>query len=130
MKTIKQAYHIASSLEEVWKALTDPKSIEAWGGGPAKMKASEGYKFSLWGGSIWGKNLEVSDQKKLVQEWWSSDEPKWTQPSKVTFNLSFKGEKVTIDLLHEKVPDANAKDIAEGWKEYYLGPLKESLESK
>ena len=57
VKTIRQIYLINSSLEEVWKALTDPKYIDAWGGGPAKMDEKVGTKFELWGGDIHGKNI-------------------------------------------------------------------------
>lgn len=85
MKTIKQTYHIDSSLQEVWQALTNPKYINAWGGGPAKM-----------------------DDKKGTKE----------------------NDKVLIDLLHTDIPDNEAEDIEQGWKEYYLGPLKKYLENK
>jgi len=37
VKIIKQTYLVNSSLEEVWQALVNPKYINAWGGGPAKM---------------------------------------------------------------------------------------------
>jgi len=35
---------------------------------------------------------------------------------------------VRIDLLHKDVPDADAESIEQGWKEYYLGQIKEYLE--
>lgn len=127
MKTIKQTYLINSSLDEVWQALVNPKYINAWGGGPAKMTDKVGTKFEFWGGDIHGKNIEVILLKKLKQEWFSGD---WKTPSIVTFTLSEEENKVKIDLLHTDVPDNEAKDIDDGWKEYYLGPLKEYLENK
>lgn len=131
MKTIKQTYLVNSSINEVWKALTDPKYINAWGGGPAKMNENKGSRFSLWGGSIWGKNIEVIPNKKLVQEWISENESrKWEKPSIATFNLIEEKGKVKLDFVHENVPDEDYKNISEGWKDYYLGPLKKYLESK
>lgn len=129
MKTIKQTYIIKTTLEDVWKALVDPKLIESWGGGPAKMDDKPGNKFSLWGGGIWGRNLEVVTNKKLVQDWYSDEENKWEQPSKVTFTLQAEKNGVKLELIHENIPDENAEDIDEGWKDYYLGPLKNYLES-
>lgn len=126
MKTIKQTYTINASVENVWKALIDPKIIDKWGGGPAKMDDKVGTKFSLWGGEIYGKNIKVSENKELKQEWF---EGKWDKPSKVTFSLKEKGNKTEIKLLHEDVPDDEADDIDEGWKTYYLGPIKELLEN-
>lgn len=126
MKTIKQSYIIKAPLEKVWQALIDPKIIDDWGGGPAVMEDKEGFEFSIWGGDISGKNLEVITNKKLVQEWKEDD---WDNFSKVSFTLSKEGDKTKLDLLHEDIPDSEAKDIEDGWKTYYLGPLKELLEN-
>lgn len=127
MKTIQQTYLINSSLGEVWKALTDPKYINGWGGGPAKMDDKVGAEFEFWGGDIHGKNIEVISNKKLVQEWL---EKNWEKPSIVTFTLTKEKDAVKVNLLHIDIPDNEAKDINDGWKEYYLGPLKKYLEKK
>lgn len=127
MKTIKQTYFINSSLDEVWQALVNPKYINAWGGGPVKMNDKVGTKFEFWGGDIHGKNIEVIPSKKLVQEWFSGD---WKKPSIVAFTLRAEKNKVKIDLLHTDVPNNEAADIDNGWKEYYLDPLKKFLEDR
>ncbi|MGA2910783.1 MAG: SRPBCC domain-containing protein [Candidatus Microgenomates bacterium] len=124
---IKQEYLINAPIEEVWEALTEPKIIDMWGGGPAKMKAEENYEFSLWGGDIHGKNIKVAKGKTLKQEWYSG---KWQKPSIATFNLSEKGEKTKVELIHNDVPENETKDISDGWKDYYMGPLKRLLEKK
>lgn len=126
MKTIKQSYLVNASVEKVWQALVDPKMIEGWGARPAVMSEEEGKEFSLWGGDIHGKNVKVAPQKELVQEWYGGD---WEKPSLATFNLRSKDGKTQIDLLHEDVPDSEADDIDNGWKRYYLGPMKEYLEN-
>ena len=125
MKAIRQTYHVRSSLEEVWKALTNPKYIDAWGGGPAKMDDKKGTHFEFWGGDIHGKNIEVVPLKKIKQEWFAGI---WDKPSIVTFTLTQEKDAVKINLLHTDIPDNEAKDIEDGWKEYFLGPLKEYLE--
>lgn len=125
MKTIKQTYLIDASLDEVWQALVNPKYINSRGGGPAKMNDKVGSKFELWEGDIHGKNIKVVPLKKLVQEW---VEGNWKHPSIVAFTLILERGVVKIDLLHTDVPDNEAKDIAQGWKDYYLGPLKKFLE--
>ena len=127
MKTIKQTCLINSSLDEVWEALINPKYINAWGGGPSKMNDKKETRFEFWGGDIYGKNIDVIPLKKLVQEWFGGN---WKKPSIVTFALREEKDGVKIDLLHTDIPDNEAKDIEQGWKEYYLGPLKEYLENK
>jgi uncharacterized protein YndB with AHSA1/START domain len=129
-KEIKQSYLIHAPVEEVWKALVLPAYIDAWGGGPAKMTDEAGAKFSLWGGSIWGTNKEVVANKKLVQEWYSDDGGKWEAPSVVTFTLTAEDGAVRLDLEQINVPEESVQGIADGWKDFYLGPLKEYLEEE
>lgn len=125
MKTIKQKYLIKAPIEKVWQALVDPSIIDDWGGGPAEMDDKVGSDFKLWGGDIHGRNLKVTKNKQLVQEWYGGD---WDQPSRVTFTLTEKGPKTEVQLLHENVPDNEVKSIEDGWSKYYLGPLKQLLE--
>ena len=125
MKIIKQFYTINSSFNKVWDALVNPKTIDAWGGGPAKMSDEENFEFSLWGGEIFGKNIEVVKNKKLVQDWYGG---KWDKPSTLTFILKGNKNKTTVELVQEGVPENEIDDIEEGWKNYYMIPLKEFVE--
>ncbi len=125
MKTIRQTYLIKASIDKVWQALTEPKIITKWGAGKTTMDDKVGTKFTLWGGDIHGKNTKVVKNKELVQDWSSGD---WEKPSKVTFTLTPQDDGVKVDLLHEEVPDKEANEITDGWKQYYLGPLKDLLE--
>ncbi len=127
MKTIIQDYHIDAPIEKVWEALTDAQEINRWGGGPAKMDDKVGTKFSLWGGDIHGTNIEVEVFKKLVQEWYGGE---WQEPSIVTFKLEKKSSSTKIELIHENVPDKEYDEIDQGWKDYYLVPLKKYTEGK
>lgn len=129
MKTIKQTYYVHAPISEVWQALVNPTYINDWGGGNAKMTDKINKKFSLWNGSIWGKNTEVINEKKLVQEWYSdSANRQWDKPSHVTFTLHSEKDGIRIELLHSDIPEADAVSINDGWKTYYLGPLKKYLE--
>ena len=125
MKAIKQVYTINTPLEKVWRSLVDPKIIKMWGGGSVVMDDKLGTNFSLWGGEIHGTNTKVVENKELVQDWYGGD---WEKPSKVTFKISSKGGQTQIDLIHEDIPDSQVDDIEDGWKRYYLGPLKAFLE--
>lgn len=120
-----QEYEINAPIHNVWDALTNPTTIEAWGAGFADMKDTVGYEFKLWGGDIHGKNLEVISEKVLKQEWYGGN---WEKPSIVTFELEEKNKKTTLKLTQTDVPEKAIKDIEDGWKEYYLGPLKDLLE--
>ncbi len=127
MKTLKQTYEIKAPLEKVWQALVNPTIIEKWSDSSVMMDDKIGTKFSLWSGEIYGTNIKVTPNKSLDQEWFGG---KWDKPSIVTFTLSQMNNKTTIQLLQKDVPDTAAKDIAEGWKIYYLGPMKKFLEKR
>lgn len=113
-------------MEKVWQALIDPTEIDFWGASPAKMDDKVGTEFSLWDGDIHGKNTEVVENKKLVQEWFGGE---WDEPSIATFTLKETDGKTEIELNQTNVPDDEAKEIADGWKQYYLGAIKEYLEN-
>lgn len=125
MKHITQTYAIKAPLKKVWQALVDPEIITDWGGGPAKMDEKEGTEFSLWGGDIHGTNTKVVPYKLLTQDWYEGG---WVKPSRVSFTLTHKNEVTTLKLDHKDIPDDAATDIEDGWKTYYLGPMKELLE--
>lgn len=126
MKTIKKTYIINAPAERVWDALTNPSVIEKWGAGPAKMEPSEDFEFELWGGDVFGKNTKIVDKKILDQEWYGGN---WDMPSKLRFELSEENGKTALKLEQTGVPDEEAKDIDTGWDDYYLGPIKNLLES-
>lgn len=124
MKELIKEYEINATPQQVFQALTDPKIIENWSGSSATMSSKAGSKFSLWDGSIYGVNKEVTPTR-IVQDW---QEENWEKPSSVTFHISPKGRKTILELRHEGIPEKSFKSISSGWDEYYLGPLKELLE--
>jgi uncharacterized protein YndB with AHSA1/START domain len=126
MKTIKQTYRIAAPVAEVWRALVDPAVIDGWGGGPAEMSEVVNSEFSLWGGDIHGRNIEIIPEEKLVQEWYGGN---WKEPSLATFELFTEDGGTRLELIHTNVPDDEGDEIGQGWKDFYLGPIKDLLET-
>ncbi|MCR9248800.1 MAG: SRPBCC domain-containing protein [bacterium] len=126
MKTVIKTYTIASTPEDVFKALTEVPLIEAWSGSEATMDLNTGGEFSLWGGDIHGINKKISPDQ-IIQDW---KESTWPEYSLCTFNISREGSNTKLELIHENVPDQSANSIDGGWDDYYLGPLKELLENK
>jgi uncharacterized protein YndB with AHSA1/START domain len=125
--TIKQRYRIRASVQDVWRGLTDARTVEAWGGGPADITDQEGSEFKLWGGDIHGINREVIPFHSITQEWSIGDD--WNSPSVVTLTLTPDGEETQVDLLHDQLPDEEVKTVEDGWNTHFFGPLKEYLEN-
>ena len=125
MKDFKKYYNIPAPPEEVYMALTNPLSIEIWTGDKAEMTTEPGSEFSLWEGSITGKNLEFVEGKKMVQQWYFGDQE---EESIVTIILHPDKKGTSVELRHTNIPDKEYAGFAEGWDIYYFGPLREFYE--
>jgi len=84
------------------------------------MSTEVGSEFSLWEGSITGKNLEFITGKKIVQEWYFGEQ---AEPSIVTIVLHQHQKGTSAELRHTNIPDEAYEDIVEGWNEVYFGSL-------
>jgi len=120
MKTFKKTFRINAGPSDVYAALTNPYTIELWSGYPAVMKEEPGSEFSLWEGDISGMNLEFIKDKKIVQEWHFGDQ---SEKSIVTITINREREGSQVIVEHTNIPDDDFADIAEGWREYYIGAI-------
>lgn len=120
MKTFKKTFRINAEPSDVYSALTNPVTIELWSGYPARMSTEPGSEFSLWEGDITGRNVEFIENRKVVQEWYFGDQP---EKSIVTISITPQGEYSLVTVEHTNIPDNDFSDIAEGWKEYYIGAI-------
>ncbi len=127
MKDFKKYYHLPATPEEIYIALTNPFTIELWTGETAEMSVTPGSEFSMWEGSIVGKNLEFEDNKKIVQQWYFDGQP---EDSIVTIKLHPEKGGSSVELKHTNIPDADYEDMISGWNETYFGSLAEFFEAE
>lgn len=120
MKDYKKHFEIPALPEDVYRALTNPATIQLWTGEKAEMSTEPGSEFSLWDGSIAGLNLEFTEDKKIVQEWYFGEQE---APSIVTIILHPHKKGTSAELKHTNIPDEAYHDIVEGWNEAYFGAL-------
>lgn len=120
MKDFKNYYIIGSSPEEVYIALTNPATLQLWTGDPATMSTEPGSEFSLWEGSIEGKNIAFETGKKIVQQWYFGEQE---EASVVTILLHPHKQGTSAELRHTNIPDEAYKEIVEGWNEVYFASL-------
>lgn len=120
MKDFKQHFVIPAPPEDVYRALTYAPTIQLWTGEKAEMSAEPGSEFSLWDGSIAGRNLEFEEGRKIVQEWYFGEQE---TPSVVTIILHPHKKGTSAELRHTNIPDEDFDDITEGWKDAYFGAL-------
>jgi activator of HSP90 ATPase len=120
MKTFKKTFKINAEPSDIYSALTNPFTIELWSGYPAIMSEEPGSEFSLWEGDITGLNLEFVKDRKVVQEWYFGDQP---EKSIVTIIITPDRHNSQVTVEHSNIPDDEFNDVAEGWREYYIGAI-------
>lgn len=125
MKDFKKYYIIPATPAEVYMALTNPVTMELWTGEEAEMSTVPGSEFSMWEGSIVGKNLEFEPNKKIVQQWYFDGQP---EESIVTVKLHPDKAGTSVELRHTNIPDADYDDMVDGWNNNYFGALADFYE--
>ena len=121
MKNIKRYYTLNADPKDVYNALTNKRILEIWTGEEVEMRPIAGTEFSLWGGSITGMNLEIEENKKIVQQWFFDDEVE----SIVTIKIHHHKKGTSVELQHTNIPDEAFENISNGWDEDYFGALSE-----
>ena len=122
MKDFKKYYVLPATPEEIYTALTNPLTIELWTGETAVMSTEPGTEFSMWDGSIVGKNIEFEGNKKIVQQWYFDGQE---AESIVTIKLHADKNGTSAELRHTNIPDSDYEDMTEGWNDAYFGSLFE-----
>jgi activator of HSP90 ATPase len=125
-KTIKQSVTIKAKPHEVYEALMDSKKHTGFTGGEATISRKLGGKFSTFEGYAEGINVELEQDKKIVQTWRAEDWPEGHY-SKATFTFAAVAGGTKLTFTQTGVPAEQYKDVAQGWKAYYWKPMKELL---
>jgi uncharacterized protein YndB with AHSA1/START domain len=125
VKTIKQKVIVPASPSEVYDAFVDAKKHSAFTGSKATSDPRVGGKFTAWDGYISGKNLELENGKRIVQEWATTEWPENYTPSKLALTFKKVEGGTEISMIHSNVPAEQTDDLAEGWVEFYWKPMKE-----
>jgi len=120
MKDYKKYFTIPASPEEVYLALTTEATINLWTGDKATMEATPNTEFSLWDGSIVGKNLEFEYAKRIVQQWYFGEQE---EASIVTIKLHEDKKGTSVEVRHTNIPDEAYDEIVEGWQDVYFSDL-------
>ena len=125
MKNFKKYYTLPAPPMEVYLALTVPATIYLWTGEDAEMSTVPGSEFSLWEGSIIGKNLEFEEGKKIVQQWYFGEQE---EPSIVTMKFHEIKGGTSIELTHTNIPDNDYESFTDGWTSSYFAALEDFYE--
>lgn len=138
-ESIHQEPVFKASRKRVYQALTDPKqfdkivkmsaamqSMKSLGDKWTEISGEAGGAFSLFGGYVTGRQIELVPDERIVQAWRSGS---WGPGvfSIARFELKDEGLGTKIIFDHRGFPDGTAQHLAEGWHGNYWEPLAKFL---
>ena len=123
---LHQEIPIKATPQRIYQALLDSKQFAAFTGLAAEIEARAGGAFSMFGGLIVGRNIELVPNQRIVQAWRPAN---WDPGvySIVKFELKSHGTGATVVLDHTGFPEGNFGHLDPGWYERYWEPLKKYL---
>jgi len=96
------------------------------GGKPTEISREAGGAFTIFGGHIIGRQIELLPNERIVQAWRVVD---WGPGiySIARFELVERDSRTTIVFDHTGFPKGLGEHLAAGWREHYWEPLKKLL---
>ena len=125
-KTIRQVVNFDIPPHEVYELLMESKKHSQLTGSHANISRKVGGKFTAYDGYIDGVNLEIIEDKKIVQKWRGSDWPQGHY-SIATFELKKSNSGTKLIFTQTDVPEEQYEPISQGWFEHYWNKIKKSM---
>lgn len=127
MTTIHQEVVFNANAQKVYEALIDSKQFsEVTGGAPTEINREAGGSFSCFGGMIFGRNIELAPNKRIVQAWRVANWPEGIY-SIAKFELKEQDSKTILTFDHNGFPESEAEHLEAGWSQNYWNPLEKYL---
>ena len=124
--SLHQEVELKGEPHRIYDALLDPKQFAVFTGMPAQIDPKAGGAFSMFGGMIVGRNVELVLNQRIVQAW----RPTHWDPgvySIVKFELKAQASGTFLVLDHTGFPEGEYDSLFSGWNSHYWDPLKKSL---
>jgi activator of HSP90 ATPase len=124
--SIHQEVPFSANPQRIYAALLDSKQFAALTGMPAEIDSSEGGAFTLFGGQVGGRNIELVPDQRLVQAWRPAS---WGPGiySIARFELRPQGSGTVIVFDHTGFPEGKYDGLLSGWTGHYWSPLAKFL---
>jgi activator of HSP90 ATPase len=126
-RAIHQEQDFNCGAQRIYESLLDAERFSAFSGGrAAEIHREAGGAFSLFGGHIVGRNLELVANRRIVQAWRAVGWPDGIY-SIARFELLEQGAGARVILDHTGFPPELAEHLESGWNENYWTALRKYL---
>ncbi len=137
-ESIHQEAVFKASRKRVYEAITDAKQFDKviqlsgvmqsmhLGDKPTEISREVGGAFTLFGGYITGRHVELVPNERIVQAWRTGS---WAPGihSIAKFELVEQGSGTKLVFDHTSFPKGEAESLASGWKAHYWEPMEKLL---
>ena len=124
----KRVYEVLIDTKQFDKVIQLSEAMQSMrlGDKPTEISRELGGAFTLFGGYITGRHVELVSNERIVQAWRvGSWEPGVYSIAKFAFTEQGSGTKIVFD--HTGFPKGLGEHLAEGWKSHYWEPLEKFL---
>jgi activator of HSP90 ATPase len=122
MSNIHQEIAFGAAPTRIYESLVDAKAFGDLTGAPASGDAKEGAAFSVFGGHITGRHIELVPGKLVVQAWRAKTWPTGVY-SIARFELQADGAGTKLVFDHDGFPADLREHLASGWQSNYWSKL-------
>jgi activator of HSP90 ATPase len=125
--SLHQEIDYKASAQRIYDVLLSSKDFSAFSGFAAEIDPKVGGPFSMFGGLVVGRNVELVPHQRIVQAWRLSQEfPEGTY-SLVKMELKPKDSGTRLVLDHTGFPEGHFDHLDAGWYSHYWEPLRKYL---
>jgi activator of HSP90 ATPase len=124
--SLHEEIELKAAPQRIYDVLLDAKQFAAFTAMPAEIDPKPGGAFSMFGGQITGRNIELVPGQRIVQAW----RPTHWDPgiySIVAFVFKPKAGGTLVVLDHKGFPEGDFDHLEWGWHNHYWDPLKKFL---
>jgi activator of HSP90 ATPase len=123
MAHIHQEVILPSPPAAIYRALLDSAAFSKLTGGAATIEAQEGGAFTCFDGYIFGRQLELVTDRRIVQAWRTQ---RWPEGDWSTIRFELHAVEGGTKLVFDQhgAPEGDVPSLSAGWHEHYWEPLK------
>ena len=114
---------IPATAEKIYNVWLEGRKHGEMTGSKATGYAKVGKAFTAWDGYISGKNIELVNDKRIVQAWRSTEFAENAPDSKLEVILKKVKGGTEVTLNHSEIPEGQAAGYKKGWIDFYFKPM-------
>jgi len=123
MDSFELTQDFPASASLVYYAWLDSESHSAFTGGGAAIERLLGSRFTAWDGYITGSILELSEGKRILMRWRTTEFSEDSEDSRLEITFENIEGACRLNLKHSNIPDGQGEQYKSGWDKHYFQPM-------